>query len=197
MWRRVILADGDDGFIFPRVLGTAMIGGLKLVPDMSALCAPHSRPKSSHVHPLSSDIDLGRVCYAAGYCVAASMKASLQDPLQQGVDEVIARAEREKSVKKWSEHPEWAVRFAARHFRGKMSAWEERVTGIATTQWLTTPNPAVAAAVWPGDTLHWMSAAGRESYGYLWEHTERRSAEKPFVPSNIVPGQPLPEFPVF
>ena len=83
-----MLDDGDDGFIFPRVLGTAMIGGLKLVPDMSALCAPPSRPKSSHVHPLSSGIDLGRVCYAAGYCVAASIKASLQDQLQQGVDEV-------------------------------------------------------------------------------------------------------------
>jgi hypothetical protein len=42
-----------------------------------------------------------------------------------------------------------------------------------------------------------MSADGRLLYGYLWEHTERRSAEKPFVPSNIVPGKPLPEDPVF
>ena len=48
-----------------------------------------------------------------------------------------------------------------------------------------------------GDTLHWMSPEGRLLYGYLWEHTERRSAEKPFVPSNIVPGKPLPEDPVF
>ena len=147
--------------------------------------------------PLSVGLDIGRVSYAVGYGIGATMKGSLQDPLQAGVDEVTARAKREKSVKSWSEHPEWALRCAARHMRGQMNAWEEHVTGHATTQWLTTPNPAVAAAVWPGDTLHWMSAEGCEVYGYLWEHTARRSADKPFVPSNIVPGKPLPEDPVF
>ena len=104
--------------------------------------------------PLSVGLDVGRVSYAVGYGIGATMKGSLQGPLQADVDEVTARAKREKSVKNWSEHPEWALRCAARHLQGQMSAWEEHVTGNATTQWLTTPNPAVAAAVWPGDTLH-------------------------------------------
>jgi len=197
LWSQVILAIPEGGFIISPLVGTAVIAGLKLVPDIAALSLPHSRPKSSHVMPLSVCLDIGRVSYAIGYGLGATMKCSLQDQLQAGVDEVTARAKREKSVKSWSEHPEWALRCASRHMRGLMNAWEEDVTGNATTQWLTTPNPAVAAAVWPGDTLHWMSAEGRLLYGYLWEHTERRSAEKPFVPSNIVPGKPLPEDPVF
>ena len=194
LWVDVIVADGDDGFVLNTDLATAFIFGMRgvaLGTDLSA-----KRPPSSHVTPLSEHLDLGRVTYVLGYVMASLMKASLHDPLPAAADEKAAKSERERAVMSWSQHPEFAVRAMSRHMRGKMNSWEATITGNATTHWLTTAAPAVAAAVWPGDALHWMTSDGRTQYGYLWERTEQR-IEKPFCASNIVPGQPLPDVPIF
>ena len=194
LWVDVILADGDGGFVVTTDVATAVIFGMKgvaLGTDLSA-----KRPPSSHVTPLSEYLDLGRFTYVLGYAMAGLMKASLLDPLPAAADEKAAKSARERAVMSWSQHPEFAGRAMSRHLRGKMNSWEATITGNATTHWLTTAAPAVAAAVWPGDALHWMTSDGHTQYGYLWERTEQR-IEKPFCASNIVPGQPLPDVPIF
>ena len=196
MFTRVIADDGAEGFVVPTTLATSLIFGMKGVPVHTVLSA--KRPSSSHITPLSEHLDLGRFTYILAYIMAALMTASLHDSLPSGVDEKTAKGERERAVKRWSEHPEWALRAMFLHIRGKMNEWERTVTGIQTTHWLTTAAPAVVPEVWPGEALHWMTSEGREQYGYLsWERTEPRRSEKLVVPCNIVPGQPLPEFPIF
>ena len=201
LWADVILVDGANGFVVNTDLATAVIFGMKgvaLGTDLSA-----KRPSSSHVTPLNEHLDLGRFTYVLGYIMAALMTASLLDPLPAAADEKAAKSERERAVKSWSQHPEFAGRAMSRHLRGKMNSWEATITGNSTTHWLTTASPAVAAAVWPGDTLHWMTSEGRRQYGYLWElaetstHRHIEHIEKPFCPSNIIPGQPLPDVPIF